>query len=58
MIRAFDQFSLPLMRLFDPETAHWLAIRGLQMMPPQLMLRFGNEMYLFVLICAVGYVLL
>ena len=30
MIRAFDAFSLPLLRWFDPEDAHRLAIQGLE----------------------------
>ena len=34
MIRAFDAFSLPLMRWFDPEDAHRLAIQGLRLLPP------------------------
>lgn len=34
MIRAFDALSLPVMRWFDPEDAHRLAIRGLRMLPP------------------------
>ena len=34
MIRAFDAFSLPLLRWFDPEDAHRLAIQGLRLMPP------------------------
>ena len=33
MIRAFDAFSLPLMRWFDPEDAHRLAIQGLRLLP-------------------------
>ncbi|CAN5193285.1 quinone-dependent dihydroorotate dehydrogenase [soil metagenome] len=33
MIRAFDALSLPLMRLFDPEAAHGLAIQGLKLLP-------------------------
>lgn len=33
MIRAFDTMTLPLLRLLDPEDAHRMAIRGLQMMP-------------------------
>ena len=34
MIRAFDAFSLPLLRWFDPEDAHRLAILGLRLLPP------------------------
>ena len=34
MIRAFDTFSLPLLRWFDPEDAHRLAIQGLRLLPP------------------------
>lgn len=34
MIRAFDAFSLPLMRWFDPEDAHRMAIQGLRLLPP------------------------
>ena len=34
MIRAFDVFSLPLLRWFDPEDAHRLAIQGLRLLPP------------------------
>ncbi len=34
MIRAFDAFSLPLLRWFDPEDAHRLAIQGLKILPP------------------------
>jgi dihydroorotate dehydrogenase len=34
VIRAFDAFSLPLLRWFDPEDAHRLAIQGLRLMPP------------------------
>jgi dihydroorotate dehydrogenase len=34
VIRAFDALSLPLMRLFDPEAAHGLAIQGLKLLPP------------------------
>ena len=34
MIRAFDAFSLPLLRWFDPEDAHRLAISGLRLLPP------------------------
>lgn len=34
MIRAFDTFSLPLLRLFDPEDAHRMAISGLRLLPP------------------------
>ncbi|MFL6819044.1 MAG: quinone-dependent dihydroorotate dehydrogenase [Bradyrhizobium sp.] len=33
MIRAFDAFSLPLLRWFDPEDAHRLAIQGLKLLP-------------------------
>ena len=33
MIRAFDMLTLPLLRRFDPEDAHRLAIGGLRMMP-------------------------
>jgi dihydroorotate dehydrogenase len=34
VIRAFDAFSLPLLRWFDPEGAHRLAIQGLRLLPP------------------------
>ena len=34
MIRAFDHFSLPLLRWFDPEDAHRMAIQGLKLLPP------------------------
>ncbi len=34
MIRAFDAFSLPLLRWLDPEDAHRLAIQGLKILPP------------------------
>ena len=34
MIRAFDSLSLPLLRWFDPEDAHRLAIQGLRLLPP------------------------
>ena len=34
MIRAFDALSLPLLRWFDPEDAHRLAIQGLRLLPP------------------------
>jgi dihydroorotate dehydrogenase len=34
VIRAFDSFSLPLLRWFDPEDAHRLAIQGLKLLPP------------------------
>jgi dihydroorotate dehydrogenase len=34
VIRAFDAFSLPLLRWFDPEDAHRLAIQGLKILPP------------------------
>ncbi|WP_322515437.1 quinone-dependent dihydroorotate dehydrogenase [Rhodopseudomonas palustris] len=33
MIRAFDAFSLPLLRLLDAEDAHRLAIQGLRLLP-------------------------
>jgi dihydroorotate dehydrogenase len=33
VIRAFDAVSLPLMRWFDPEHAHRLAIQGLRLLP-------------------------
>jgi len=33
VIRAFDAFSLPLLRWFDPEDAHRLAIQGLKLLP-------------------------
>ena len=33
MIRAFDAFSLPLLRWFDPEDAHRLAVQGLKLLP-------------------------
>ena len=34
MIRAFDSFSLPLLRWLDPEDAHRLAVHGLKFLPP------------------------
>src|SRR6476660_9921255 len=34
VIRAFDAFSLPLLRWLDPEDAHRLAIQGLRLLPP------------------------
>ncbi|MDI1266459.1 MAG: quinone-dependent dihydroorotate dehydrogenase [bacterium] len=34
MIRAFDALSLPLLRWFDPEDAHRMAIQGLRILPP------------------------
>ncbi|MEW6639293.1 MAG: quinone-dependent dihydroorotate dehydrogenase [Pseudomonadota bacterium] len=34
MIRALEAFSLPLLRWFDPEDAHRLAIQGLRLLPP------------------------
>jgi dihydroorotate dehydrogenase len=34
VIRAFDAFSLPLLRWFDPEDSHRLAIQGLKLLPP------------------------
>jgi dihydroorotate dehydrogenase len=34
VIRAFDAFSLPLLRWFDPEDAHRVAIQGLRLLPP------------------------
>ncbi|MGH6717026.1 MAG: quinone-dependent dihydroorotate dehydrogenase [Bradyrhizobium sp.] len=34
MIRAFDAFSLPLLRWLDPEDAHRLAIHALKLLPP------------------------
>jgi dihydroorotate dehydrogenase len=34
VIRAFDTISLPLLRWFDPEDAHRLAIQGLRLLPP------------------------
>ena len=34
MIRAFEAFSLPLLRWFDPEDAHRLAVQGLKLLPP------------------------
>jgi dihydroorotate dehydrogenase len=34
VIRAFDAFSLPLLRWFDPEDSHRLAIQGLRLLPP------------------------
>ncbi|WP_315835797.1 quinone-dependent dihydroorotate dehydrogenase [Bradyrhizobium prioriisuperbiae] len=34
MIRAFEALSLPLLRWFDPEDAHRLAIQGLRLLPP------------------------
>ena len=36
MIRAFDAFSLPLLRWFDPEDAHRLAVQGLRLLPGAL----------------------
>jgi dihydroorotate dehydrogenase len=33
VIRAFDAVSLPLLRWFDPEDAHRLAIQGLRLLP-------------------------
>jgi dihydroorotate dehydrogenase len=33
VIRAFDAFSLPMLRMLDAEDAHRLAIRGLRMLP-------------------------
>jgi dihydroorotate dehydrogenase len=34
VIRAFDTFSLPLLRWLDPEDAHRVAIQGLKLLPP------------------------
>ena len=34
MIRAFDTFSLPLLRWLDPEDAHRVAVQGLRLLPP------------------------
>jgi dihydroorotate dehydrogenase len=34
VIRAFDAFSLPLLRWLDPEDSHRLAIQGLKLLPP------------------------
>jgi dihydroorotate dehydrogenase len=34
VIRAFDALSLPLLRWFDPEDAHRLAVQGLKLLPP------------------------
>jgi dihydroorotate dehydrogenase len=34
LIRAFDALSLPLLRWFDPEDAHRLALQGLKLLPP------------------------
>jgi dihydroorotate dehydrogenase len=34
VIRAFDAFSLPLLRWLDPEDSHRLAIHGLKLLPP------------------------
>jgi dihydroorotate dehydrogenase len=34
VIRAFDNFSLPLLRWLDPEDAHRMAIQGLRLLPP------------------------
>jgi dihydroorotate dehydrogenase len=34
VIRAFDTFSLPLLRWLDPEDAHRLAVQGLRLLPP------------------------
>jgi dihydroorotate dehydrogenase len=36
LIRAFDSFSLPLLRWFDPEDAHRMAIQGLRLLPLSL----------------------
>jgi dihydroorotate dehydrogenase len=33
VIRAFETFSLPLLRWFDPEDAHRLALQGLKLLP-------------------------
>jgi dihydroorotate dehydrogenase len=33
VIRAFEVFSLPLLRWFDPEDAHRLAVQGLRLLP-------------------------
>jgi dihydroorotate dehydrogenase len=33
VIRAFNAFSLPLLRWFDPEDAHRLALQGLRLLP-------------------------
>jgi dihydroorotate dehydrogenase len=33
VIRAFEAFSLPLLRWFDPEDAHRLALHGLKLLP-------------------------
>jgi dihydroorotate dehydrogenase len=34
LIRAFNAFSLPILRWLDPEDAHRLAIQGLRLLPP------------------------
>jgi dihydroorotate dehydrogenase len=34
VIRALNAFSLPILRWFDPEDAHRLAIQGLRLLPP------------------------
>jgi len=34
VIRTFDMLSLPLLRWFDPEDAHRMAIQGLRFLPP------------------------
>jgi dihydroorotate dehydrogenase len=34
VIRAFEAFSLPLLRWLDPEDSHRLAIQGLKLLPP------------------------
>jgi dihydroorotate dehydrogenase len=34
VIRAFDNFSLPLLRWLDPEDAHRMALQGLRLLPP------------------------
>jgi dihydroorotate dehydrogenase len=34
VIRGFDKFSLPLLRWFEAEDAHRLAIQGLRLLPP------------------------
>jgi dihydroorotate dehydrogenase len=34
VIRAFDTFSLPLLRWLDPEDAHRVAVQGLRLLPP------------------------
>ena len=63
MIRAFDAVSLPLLRWFDPEDAHRMAIQGLRLLPPirqrvddpKLAVRaFGLNFPIFISTMAVG----